>query len=127
MYFARTIVRSTLMRASACVLFVFLSVVACISASSAQAPAPGASESKQQSPSPWMPFEMARKYATGNGIIKDVQKARTYYEESLKSSDPNVAKASAFALGQLAEQDLKDPTLAAGYYQKGVELGDDWS
>ena len=77
--------------------------------------------------SPWANFELGRNFALGIGVAKDVQKARTYYEQALTSADPAVAKASAFALGQLAEKELKDPATASGYFQKGADLGDEWS
>jgi len=77
--------------------------------------------------SPWANFELGRNFALGTGVAKDVQKARTYYEQALTSADPAVAKASAFALGQLAEKELKDPATASGYFQKGADLGGEWS
>ena len=77
--------------------------------------------------SPWANFELGRNFALGIGVAKDVQKARTYYQQALTSADPAVAKASAFALGQLAEKEFKDPATASGYFQKGADLDDEWS
>jgi TPR repeat protein len=78
-------------------------------------------------PSPWALYQLGKNYALGNGVAKDVQKAKAYYEQALASSDREVTKASAFALGQLADSQFKNPVLAIGYFQKGAELGDEWS
>jgi TPR repeat protein len=80
-----------------------------------------------ESESPWKSYTLGRSYATGDRVAMDVQKARFYYEQALASSDPAVARAAAFALGQLAQKQLQDAEAAAGYYKKGADLGDEWS
>jgi len=57
-----------------------------------------------------------------------VEKANRFYLLSLKAGKIEVARASAFALGDLhLNQPLRDPKLAAQYFAQGAKLGDDWS
>jgi TPR repeat protein len=75
----------------------------------------------------WELYRLGKVHAQGMGVPKDAVKARGYFELALQATDRKVARAAAFALGQLALHDLADPQLAAASFAKGVELGDAWS
>lgn len=75
----------------------------------------------------WELYRLGKVHAQGIGVAKDAVKARSYFELALQAADRKVARAAAFALGQLALQELADPQLAAASFAKGIALGDAWS
>lgn len=75
----------------------------------------------------WSSYRLAEIYASGDAVPRDLPQARRYFEQAMADPDKNVAKAAAFALGQLALNDLKDRKLAVDTLRRGVALGDPWA
>src|SRR5262245_8935310 len=75
----------------------------------------------------WEAYELGGRNAAGVQVLRDPQRARPDYEQALAGSDQAVARASAFALGQLAQKELDDPQLAVSSFERGAGLGDAWS
>ena len=73
---------------------------------------------------PWDIFKSAQGIASGNGVGKDVVKARQLFEQVMASADKAAAGAAAVSLARLAAVELKDPGLAARSLERGIEIGD---
>lgn len=73
---------------------------------------------------PWELFKSAQALASGNGVAKDVVKARQLFEQVMASGDKAAEGAAAVSLARLAAVELKDPALARQSLERGIEIGD---
>jgi len=85
-----------------------------------------ASSQASQQPSVWDQLKTGKALAAGDGVAKNTAKARQIFEGLMASDDKAAAGAASLALARLAQDDLKDPALAARALERGIALGDPW-